>query len=84
MSKTHMSRNEVASLLEDFLAGKGGEWDWDDFITATELHDEQLEAIRLRCAKLDSEFPPTKRGKYTNENGLEVIREYIRKLRADT
>lgn len=83
MTKKHLTRMEVAAILERFLDGTGGDWDWDDFTTATQLEDERLEAIRLRCAGLNHEFPPGKSGNYTSEEGLEVIRDYIKRLRTE-
>jgi hypothetical protein len=71
---------EVAETLQNFLDGTGGKWDWGDFISATHFEDSYLEKIRVRCALLDQEFPPTIRGRYCNEQGLEVIRAYIREL----
>jgi hypothetical protein len=76
----HLSHEDVARILQNFLDGTGADWDWDDFISATRFEDSQLEQIRVRCALLDQEFPPTIRGCYCNEQGLEVIRGYIREL----
>ncbi len=78
--KDNLARQEVAHILQDFLDGTGGKWDWDDFTSAMSLEDPYLEKIRTRCLLLDREFPPAKRGEYCNEQGLEVIRGYIREL----
>jgi hypothetical protein len=42
---------EVAGFIRDFLEGRGGEWDWDDF-TSVPLVDPKLEAIRLGAASI--------------------------------
>ena len=81
MRKTHMDKTQLASLLENFLEGSGGEWDWDDFITATELDDDKLESIRRKCVLLSAEFPPEKSNEYCNEQGRQVLRNYINLLR---
>jgi hypothetical protein len=73
------TREEVADILEDFVSGKGGNWDWDDFISFR-IADSELERIREHCANLDSEHPSDK-GRYCSEKGLEVIRDYIKLLR---
>lgn len=39
---------EVARILRGFIAGTGGEWDWDDF-TSVPIADAALEAIRLEA-----------------------------------
>ena len=75
-----LTREEVAQILQNFLDGTGGDWDWDDFASAITIEDPYLEKIRARCALLDREFPPARRSEYCNEQGIEVIRAYIREL----
>ena len=45
----------------------------DDFISCGSLKDPRLEAIRLRVAQLDEEFPPESKGEYCSPKGIEVI-----------
>ena len=71
----------VLQVLEDFLAGKGSPWAWDNFTQGMRLTDTYLEQIRRRCAGLSREFPPGKSGEYCNSEGRTVIRNYIEKLR---
>jgi hypothetical protein len=77
-----MTRADVAKTIEDFLAGTGQPWDWDDF-TSVHISDPNLEAIRKRCAQLDLEFPPEKTGHYCGPAGFEVLRQFVRELRAN-
>lgn len=42
---------EVAQYLRDFLDERGGEWDWDDFISIP-IADPRLEDIRERATAL--------------------------------
>lgn len=79
MPKRKLSRMEVARVLEDFVEGTGSKWAWDDF-TSLSLEDAELERIRIRCAALDSEFPPAEKGNFCGEEGLAVIRRYAREL----
>ena len=76
-----LDRFEVAKILENFLEGSGTSWEWDDFTLGTSLKDRALEAIRVRCAGLSKEFPPTSPGHYCSDEGLKVIRSYISDLR---
>jgi len=76
-----MGRLEVAKILEGFLEGTGGDWDWDDFISVAEVADERLKQIQQHVNLLSEQFPPDKRGEYCNEQGREVIRRYIKELR---
>ena len=76
-------RSRIADTLERFLNGTGSDWEWDDFV-ALPIQDQKLEAIRVRCLTLDKEFPPANAGAYCNEEGLNVLREYVRRLRSET
>ena len=39
---------EVAGFLSDFIEGRGGDWDWDDF-TSAPITAPELEAIRVEA-----------------------------------
>jgi hypothetical protein len=40
-----LTPDEVAGYLQNFIGGRGGDWDWDDF-TSVPITDPALEAIR--------------------------------------
>ena len=40
---------EVAGYLRDFIAGTGGDWDWDDF-ESVPITDPELDRIRVEAA----------------------------------
>ena len=82
MSRPKLSNLDVAQVLEDFIEGTGGRWDWDDFLSVAELSNHRLEQIRHHCNRLSDEFPPAKRGYYCNEQGIEVMRRYVAELRS--
>lgn len=82
MMKNNLSKEEVAQILENFLEGKSGRWDWDDYSLGMCFEDECLERIRIRCRGLSQEFPAHNQGEYCNPQGLDVIRDYIKQLRA--
>ena len=69
-----MKASEMADIIESSINGTCG--DWDDS-TSISLKDPELEIIRKRCCQLDLEFPPEKKGHFTNEQGLMVLRKYI-------
>jgi hypothetical protein len=81
MRKHELTRQEVAQILEDFLNGSGKPWDWDDFTLGTSLENSELEAIRVRVRGLGQEYPPDNPNEYSNEQGLAVLRDYVRQLR---
>jgi hypothetical protein len=71
---------EVAEVIDDFLNGRGGPYDFDDFCTFT-ITDPELDKIRERCADLQEEFPPEKPGQYCGSKGMDVLRVYVSQLR---
>jgi hypothetical protein len=82
MKKYKLTNEEVAQILEDFLEGRGNRWAWDDFTIGMSFEDRYLEQIRTRCAGLGQEFPPNNPNEFCNQQGRNVIRDYVRELRA--
>ena len=83
MRKIARSRGEMADIIDRFVNGICGRWDWDDFCSFP-IVDPALDAIRVRCIGLSEEFPSTQKGHYCSEPGFEVMREMVRKLRRPT
>jgi hypothetical protein len=79
--KNRKTPEEVATIIESFIQGRGGCSDWDDFISVS-IHDDSLDWYRYRCATLPVEYPTTIRGQYCNEEGIEVVRNMVSELRA--
>ncbi len=68
----------VAEIIEQFLDGTGGPWDWDDF-TSIRIADPELDAIRVRCVELcDS----TSTGQYCGPEGFAEMRRMVDQLRS--
>ncbi len=76
---SNRTKKEVLNFLQDFIDGKDGEWDWDDFISIP-INDPYLEQIRRRCAGLREEFPPQNKHSYCGEGGVTVIQAYLDEL----
>jgi hypothetical protein len=76
-----VSKEDVVKYIEDFLSGKGGPWDWDDFISIRIKNNPELEAIRLRCGRLPDDSPPDQGG-YCNAEGIKVLRQILDELRS--
>ena len=79
MGKIDLNKKQAAEIIKDFIDGKGGKWDWDDFISIP-IKDRYLDSIRERCAGLPEEFPPEKGGGYCNKDGLKVLQNYVNEL----
>jgi hypothetical protein len=75
----HWTRSEAAEQIANFLEGKGGNWDWDDFISLR-CDDPFIEEIRKRCVSLPDRYPPAGKG-YCNEYGLRELEEMLNLLR---
>jgi hypothetical protein len=74
------TKQEVGDIIERFINGTGGEWDWDDFCSHR-IADPDLDLIRGKCSGLGSTHPPTVKGNFCNENGIRLMREMIQSLR---
>jgi hypothetical protein len=74
-----MTPKDVRDVLVRFLNGTAGPYEFDDFVSAS-IGDPRLDAIRVRCAGLWSEFPPEIRGHYCGEGGAQVMRQFIQEL----
>ena len=71
---------EVADIIEKFLDGSGGEWDWDDFTSIT-IKDAYLDGIRCKCASLRDEYPPQRPNEYCSDAGAAIMRNFVKELR---
>jgi hypothetical protein len=78
--KHKASREDVAKAIEDFVNGCRGPWDWDDFILCR-IADEELEAVRIKCLRTQSEYPSGAIG-WCSEQGIEVLRDLAKQLRS--
>lgn len=52
---------EVAEIIAAFLRGDGPAWAWDDFISVR-IKDPSLDAVRVQCAALPDDYPPSVAG----------------------
>jgi len=78
-----MEPDEAAQIIEEFLTGTGGRWDWDDFTSVRYKHP-LVEIVRQQCAELPSKYPPLVPGTYCAPEGLEELRKLVKLLREQT
>lgn len=71
---------EVADIISTFVRGGRSAWVWDDFISLR-ISDATLEAIRLECADLPAQYPPTAAGHYCDAAGTDRLRSLAEQLR---
>lgn len=74
-----ITKKEVAEIIQAFLDGTGGQWDWDDFISVKQK-DEYLENIRKICDNIPLEYPSDKAGHYANDEGLKKLQAIVKEL----
>lgn len=71
-STVDLTPSDVASYLEDWIEGKGGEWDWDDF-TSIPITDPFLESVREEATALN--YP-------LDQADISRLRELLRQVKA--
>jgi hypothetical protein len=72
---------ECASVLERFLNGTCGHWEWDDFCSFS-IADHYLDSVRIRCTELILTHPSPEKGHYCSQAGFEIMRELVAEVRA--
>ena len=76
----HVSPAQAAMVIDRFVQGRGGPYDWDNF-TSVPCIDPAVEAARLRCIAIRNEYPAEHPGEYCSSRGIEVLRELASSLR---
>ncbi|MBA3525946.1 MAG: hypothetical protein H0T82_03375 [Sphingomonas sp.] len=66
-----LTKEDVKGYLQDFLNGRGGYWDWDDF-TCIPIADPSLEWIREEAALV--QLPLTEDGRAELQELLDQVR----------
>lgn len=74
------TREEIATIIERFLDGTGGKWDWDD-LCSVKIEDPDLDHVRVLCSSTCITYPPTEKGHYCSSQGREYLRGLAQRLR---
>jgi hypothetical protein len=80
MSSISRTPEEIATIIESFLDGNCGKWDWDDLCSLT-ISDANLDHVRVLCSSACFNFPPTEKGHFCSSEGRAYLREIARTLR---
>jgi len=80
VSTIQRTNSEVATIIEQFLKGTGGAWDWDNFCSNL-IADPDLDHIRALCDSARFTYPPTEKGHYCSAEGRAFLRGLVEKLR---
>jgi len=73
----------VADLIDRFLDGDVGPYEWDDFCSYRQLTSE-MELLRVESAKIETEFPATTSDQWCSAEGIERLRGIALRLRNET
>ena len=79
--KHYLTPEQVYEAIKSFINGKGGEWDWDDFLYAP-IKDPYLKEIQQKCANLPDEYPRRNPNEYCNEEGFKILKKILSDLKS--
>ena len=79
--KHYLTSEQVYNAIESFINGKGGDWDWDDFLYAP-IKDPYLKEIQKKCENLPDEYPRRSPNEYCNEEGIKVLKQLLSDLKS--
>jgi hypothetical protein len=72
--------DQAADLIERFLTGRVGRYEWDDFISIRQK-DPKLAAITLQIMEIERRFRRQKATEWCTPDGLTALAELARTLR---
>ncbi|MDG1708072.1 MAG: hypothetical protein P8H03_04885 [Emcibacteraceae bacterium] len=75
----NISHQEVMEIIENFILGKGGDYDWDYFV-GTPLNDPFLDGIRKECLNIDIDYPSSIPTMYCSLEGVDHLYFLIKKI----
>jgi len=75
-----LTPGEAADLIDRFVEGRTGRWEWDDFVGVRYV-DPLLEKARLECVLVHDRFPSNDPHRYCSKEGIEVLRGIASQLR---
>ena len=78
---SEMSLLELSSLIQRFLNGSVGPWEWDDF-TSIKSKDPTIEHYRLAIVDIADRFPSPTPEQWASDAGLDELRQVAMKIQA--
>ena len=76
-----MDKDEIADLINRFIADDVVPYEWDDFIS-TKMNDTYFESIRERCAGIQYKYPGKTAKEYCNASGVIELRKIFNELKS--
>ncbi|OGV68263.1 MAG: hypothetical protein A2283_11790 [Lentisphaerae bacterium RIFOXYA12_FULL_48_11] len=72
---------QMSDTIDEFLDGKGGPYDWHDFVTHHSYKDPYLESIRKECASIARKYPSEEKKDWCNEHGKNELLKISERIR---
>lgn len=72
--------SEVADLIDRFIDGAIGDWEWDDFTTPVSKVPE-IEALRREVISIPDTFPPRDESEWCSAAGIVRLQEISMRLK---
>jgi len=66
----------ITKIIEEFIAGAGGPYDWDWMITGPK-ESKEGELITYFCSSLDFVYPAEKKGHFCSPEGIQKLSELL-------
>lgn len=77
-----MTKLELAQLLESFIDGTCGRWEWDDF-TSIRQKDPEIEKWRQELTLFDEKYPRRVATEFCNSEGSDEMLRIAKLLREE-
>jgi len=72
---------QIADTIDEFLDGKGGPYDWHDFVTHHSYKNPKLEDIRKECVEIGKKFPTDDKKSWCSEQGKNELLRISERIR---
>jgi len=73
---------DAAKVIESFVDGSCGPYDWDDFLNGSKT-DAELQKIREECERVEIDYPARNNHEWCNDEGGRALMQIATRLRLD-
>jgi hypothetical protein len=80
MNMTRQDILDVADLIQGFVDGTCGPYDWDDFLNGSEKSSE-LQRIRHECERVEIDYPARSVSEWCSPEGADALMTIATRLR---
>jgi hypothetical protein len=71
---------DAAKVIESFVDGTCGPYDWDDFLNGSKK-DAELQKIREECERVEIDYPACSEHEWCNDEGVRALLAIAARLR---